>query len=299
MRILLTGGTGFIGKVLVPALVARGHGVTLLTRSPDRVRSAPGVKAVKWDAENEPLPAEEANAADAILHLAGENVAGGRWTDEMKKRIVDSRVRSGEAIRSAIAKRPTPLPVLIGASAIGYYGNAGDRLLPETAPLGSGFLADVCRQWEAALADAKATRQVTVRIGVVLGRDGGALEKMLPPFKLGIGGKIGSGKQWMSWIHVDDVCAVLLRAIENATFSGVYNAVAPEPVQNGPFVDALAHALHRPSVMTVPAIALKLALGQMADETVLASQRVIPERLRAAGFSYRYPDLAEAIKSVL
>jgi len=291
MRVLLTGGTGFIGDPVARALRAAGHDVTIVSRHPGHVPA----KAIAWDGVRDAMP-----ETDAVVNLAGESIAEGRWTPERKARIVASRIDATrvvvEAIRTA-AKRPH---VLVNASAIGFYGPRGDEELDETAPAGEGFLADVCRRWEAEAFRARDldVRVVALRLGVVLGRGGGALGKMLIPFRACLGGRIGSGKQWMSWIHRADVVGLVLAAIGNDAYAGPVNATAPAPVRNRDFTAALARAVHRPAVLPVPGIALRLALGEMAT-MLLSGQRVVPAAATAAGFQFAYPELAPALASLV
>ena len=237
-----------------------------------------------------------------MVHLAGENVAGGRWTKARKARIRDSRVLGTRLLAETLAKLARPPRVLVSASAIGYYGDRGDEMVDETAPPGDGFLADVCKAWEAETKPAEdaAIRVVRVRIGVVLAERGGALEKMLTPFKLGLGGRIGDGQQWMPWVAIDDLVRAIRFALDTGTLTGAVNAVAPRPVRNREFTDTLGQVLGRPTVLPVPPLALKAALGgQMAEEMLLGGARVIPRALDEAGFSFAYPELEGALRHVV
>jgi uncharacterized protein len=301
MKIMVTGGTGFIGSALIPKLLNEKYRLVLLTRNPEKTNALynGAVEAIGWDAENDPLPEAALSDTDVLVHLVGENIASGRWTESLKKKIYDSRIHSGERISASLKKREKPLPLVVSASAIGIYGNGGDNWLNENSPHGTRFLAKVCVDWEASLRGAAFERGVFLRLGVVLGNAGGALEKMLPIFKAGLGGRIGSGKQWMSWIHRDDACSLILYAIKNPKMNGAYNAVAPHPVTNEEFTHELGSALHRPAVIPVPEFALRLAFGEMAEDTLLTSQRVSSERTLATGFEYRYPNLTSALKSIL
>lgn len=294
MRITLTGATGFIGKRLVQSSIARGDEVTILTR---RVRPGSNPRYLGWNAATPP-PAESMNA-DAVIHLAGEPVAQ-RWSAEVKQRIRASRVEGTRAIVDGLLAAPQRPPVLISASAIGIYGDRGDEELTEASRAGSGFLPEVAVAWEreSARAAAHGVRVVNPRIGIVLGGDGGALEKMLTPFKAGVGGKLGSGEQWMSWIHVDDLVSMILFALGNDAASGPVNGTAPKPVRNAEFTSTLASVLHRPAVFPVPGFALRLMFGEMS-EVLLGSQKVLPESARRAGFQFRYPDLRGALTSIL
>lgn len=287
MKIVVAGGTGFIGEPLVRRLLGRGDEVAVLTRNPAKVRAG------------RPLPWEEtgeAASADVVINLAGENVGGGRWTESRKKRIIESRVDATTALVEAVNGRPDAGRTFINASAVGYYGLRGDETLDETAPPGEGFLAEVVKRWEELARRAEgAARVVILRFGVVLG-PGGALGKMLLPFKLGLGGPIGSGRQWMSWVDRDDVLRMIEWAIDRQSANGIYNVTAPVPVTNREFTRALGRALHRPAFMPMPAFALRIALGEMADEILLGGQRVVPARAVAEGFSFAYPELDGAMR---
>ena len=295
MRILVTGSSGMVGRALVRELGSGGHDVIRL------VRRAPAAADERfWD----PLTGQidqDALSVDAVVHLAGESIAEGRWTEAKKARIRDSRVDGTRLLCEALANAPTPPRVLVSASAIGFYGDGGDRTLTETAESGSGFLPDVCREWEAgthALRDG-GTRVVNLRIGVVMSTEGGALARMLTPFKLGVAGRIGNGRQWMSWVSLDDVVAAIGFALTEESLSGPVNAVAPEPVTNAEFTRTLGRVLSRPTVMPMPAFAARLAFGQMADDLLLASLRVEPTALTASGFRFRHPDLETALRQLL
>lgn len=292
MKIVVAGGTGFIGEPLVRKLLPRGD-VVVLSREPSRVRAGRGVA---WDGKTDGAWSREIADADVLINLAGENIAAGRWTDERKRRLVASRLDATRALIAAIQKTPGRARTLINGSAVGFYGNRGDEALDENASTGAGFLADLVVQWEnAARAAETIARVVVLRFGVVLGKGGGALGKMELPFKLGAGGPIGSGTQWMSWIHRDDVIGLIEWAIDDENVRGVYNATAPEPVRNRDFVRAFGKALHRPAILPAPAFALRLAFGQMADETLLGGQRVLPARAIAEGFRFSHSTVGEAL----
>lgn len=283
MNISVTGASGFLGRHLVVDLKAEAHEVHVLGRD-------------RWDTlSGQEPPPESLERADAIVNLAGEPVAQ-RWTAETKKRIRTSRVDGTRHLVNALSTLSRRPKVLISASAIGIYGDRGDEVLTEQSGSGIGFLAQVTEDWESAarLAEALGIRVVLLRFGVVLGRDGGALAKMLPIFRWGLGGKLGSGRQWMSWIHVADVTALIRHALATDSLRGPINATAPNPVSNSEFTRTLAGALHRPGIFPVPAFALKLAYGQMAS-VILASQRVLPAAAESAGFRFRYPSLAGAL----
>jgi uncharacterized protein (TIGR01777 family) len=242
-----------------------------------------------------------ANGADAVVNLGGASIAGGRWTAKRKALLRASRVETTRALVTALAKMSERPKALVSASAIGYYGDRGEELLTEESAAGTGFLAELARDWEAEAVKAESLgiRVVRVRLGVVLGKDGGALAKMLLPFKLGIGGRIGSGRQWMSWVTLDDGVGILRYAIENRAIRGAINVVAPQPVQNADFTRALGRALHRPAIFPAPAFALRLAMGQMADALLLASQRVAPERLKQLGYRFLHTELSRTLAGML
>jgi uncharacterized protein (TIGR01777 family) len=283
MNITVTGGNGFLGRHLIKELKADSHEVVVLGRK-------------SWDTlSGQEPPPESLDRADAIVHLAGEPVAQ-RWTAEAKKRIRVSRVDGTRHLVNALSTLSRRPKVLICASAIGIYGDRGDEILTEESVTGAGYLAQVTEDWESAahLAEALGIRVVMLRLGVVLGRDGGALAKMLPIFRWGLGGKLGSGRQWISWIHIADVTALIRYAITADALRGPVNATAPNPVTNAEFTRTLAGALHRPAILPAPAFALKLAYGEMAS-VILASQRVMPVAAEAAGFHFRYPSVGEAL----
>jgi uncharacterized protein len=287
MRVLLTGGTGFIGTPVARALRAAGHDVTIVSRRPGYVPE----KAIPWDGVRDAMA-----ETDAVVNLAGTSVADGRWTDARKADILNSRVDGTRVVVDAIreaSKRPS---VLVNASAIGWYGPHGDEELDESAPAGTGFLADVCRAWEAAAWPAQdlGVRTVAVRVGVVLGRGGGALAKMLIPFRAGLGGPIGNGKQWVSWIHLTDVVGLVVAAVSSDKYTGPVNATAPTPVRNRDFTASLAKAVDRKAFLPVPGFALRLAVGEFAD-ALITGQRVIPAAALAAGYEFKEPDLDAAL----
>lgn len=296
MRALLTGATGFIGRRLLQRL----ENAVVLTRSPERFGTPrPGVEVFAWDPMSEPPPEAALRGVEVVFHLAGEPVAEGRWTAKKKARIRDSRrVGTANLVRglAACAERPR---VLVSASAIGYYGDRGDEILDETAAPGDDFLAEVCRLWELAAGEARrlGVRVVNPRIGIVLGAEGGALKKMLLPFKLGLGGRLSGGRQWMSWVHVDDLVGLLLHAA-TADIDGPMNAVAPHPVTNREFTRELAAAVHRPAILPAPGPMLKLAVGQFA-EVLLASQRVVPQVALGSGYEFQFADLAPALRAIV
>lgn len=295
-KVLITGATGFIGGLLA----RRFERPVVLARDPERAKAKLGdVDARAWDA-GAVVPAGAMDGVDVVFHLAGEPVAEGKWNDAKRERVRASRVDGTRAIVDAIrAAAPRP-SVLVSASAVGFYGSRGDEVLGEDAPSGHDFLAAVCRAWEGeALAARDAgVRVVTARIGLVLGDSGGALAKMAPIFRLGLGGPLGSGKQWMPWIHVDDVVGLLMHAATNATVDGAMNVSAPSPATNREFTRALARALHRPAFFRAPELALRAALGEFAD-VILASQRAVPNVAVRTGYRFAHPDLDEAVAAAL
>jgi uncharacterized protein (TIGR01777 family) len=289
VRILLAGGTGFIGGPLREALQAAGHEVTIVSRDPGHA-PAP---AVGWADVGAAMAGVE-----GVVNLAGEPVAGGRWTEERKRKIGESRILATRAlVEAAAAVQPAP-SVLVNASAVGWYGPRGDEILDETAAAGSGFLADVCRAWEeeAMGAEAVGTRVVRLRLGVVLARGGGALARMLPPFRAFVGGPLGNGRQWMSWIHRDDVLGLVVDMLKREEYRGAVNATAPHPATNADFSLALGRVLARPAALRVPAAVLRFALGEMA-EMLLTGQRAVPAAADRIGYRWRYPDLVAALRA--
>ncbi len=294
MKIVVAGGSGFIGEPLVRRLLTNGHDVAVLSRDPAKVKAGRGLA---WDGKSQGGWSAEAAAADVVINLAGENVGDGRWTDERKQRLIGSRLKSTRALIEALRRDPQRSRTYIAASAIGLYGDRGDESLDEAATPGSGFLAELVKQWEAAAREAESlARLVIIRFGIVLAPDGGALAKLLLPFKLGVGGPIGNGRQWMSWVDRDDVLRMIEWAIETDSVRGVYNATAPHPATNRDFARALAAALHRPALLPTPAFALRLAFGrEMADEMLLGGQRVLPARAQREGFNFEYPTLERSL----
>lgn len=294
-KIVVAGGSGFIGEPLVRRLVARGDEVAVLTRNPSSVHAG---RAVSWNPTAEGSWLEDAAGADVVINLAGENVGGGRWTEARKKRIVDSRVAATSALVSAMGLNPQKSRTLISASAIGIYGDRGDESIDESSAAGTGFLTEVTRRWEELARGAEPfARVVILRFGIVLATNGGALAKLLLPFRLGAGGPMGNGRQWMSWIDREDALRMIEWAIDRDDARGVYNATAPNPVTNRDFADTLGRVLHRPSILPAPAFALRLALGSgMANEMLLSGQRVLPKRATEEGFEFAYPQLDAALK---
>ena len=289
MKVAVTGSTGLVGSALIPLLESAGHEVVRLRRP------------AQWDPEKGTADPSAFGGVDAVVHLAGENIAGGRWTAARKERILNSRVKGTKLIAETLGNLPKPPQVLVSASAIGYYGDRGSELLREQSPPGTGFLPDVCRQWEAATdaATRKGIRVVHLRTGIVLSGKGGALRKMLLPFKLGVGGKIGSGEQYWSWISIDDHCAAILHCIQASSLHGPVNSVSPSPVTNLEFTKALGRVLGRPVIFPLPAFAARLVLGEMSDPLLLASARIEPSKLMASRFIFRHKDPEPALRYVL
>ena len=301
MKILVTGSTGLVGRALVTALAKDGHSVCRLVRPETNANDDAGGFNVAWN----PATGELGGAAvgpDAVVNLAGASIGDGRWTSKRKEVLRASRVETTRALIEAIGRMNAKPSVFISASAIGYYGNRGAEELSEESSLGTGFLAEIAKAWEAEALKAEAwrTRVVLARFGIVLAKHGGALGKMLTPFRLGLGGRLGGGKQWMSWIALEDVIAVLQMAIANAALFGPVNVVAPRPVTNEEFTKTLASALHRPAIFPAPPFALRLALGrEMADALLLSSQRVLPKKLQAAKYEFKHPTLDGALGKIL
>jgi uncharacterized protein len=293
MKIVIAGGSGFIGESLVRRLLIRGDDVAVLTRNPNKVRAG---RAIEWDAKNQGAWTSEAGQAEAIVNLAGENIGEGRWTESRKKRLIDSRLNATRALVEAVRKGGGR-PLFINASAIGYYGTRGDEELNESGTKGGGFLADLSARWEEeARAVADYARLVILRFGVVLAGDGGALAKMALPFKLGAGGRVGSGQQWMSWVDREDVLRMIEWVLTRDETHGVYNVTAPAPVRNDEFTKSLGKVLRRPAMMPAPAFALRLAFGEMADEVLLGGQRVVPAHAVAEGFTFSFRDIESSLR---
>lgn len=298
MNILITGGTGFIGSYLRTLLLREGYLLTIITRSPKKYKSesAKNQRFIAWDGNI----VTEMERADVVINLAGSSIFGRRWTDEVKRQIYDSRIECTKQLVEAIEKADERPQLMISASGADYYGDSGDKILDESAEPGNSFLARVCMDWEKAAQPVTdlGVRLVNPRIAVVLERDGGALQQMLLPFKLGVGGPIGSGSQYFPWIHMMDLCRGLIFSIENEDFEGPYNLSAPNPVTMNEFASELASQLHRPSFFRVPEFALNLALGEAANP-VITSKRLQPKKLQQHGFEFRYGYLREALGDIL
>jgi len=297
MNILVSGSTGLIGTSLVPFLTTGGHRVVRLVRTPDLARE----DTVYWNPAKGELDANRLEGMEAAVHLAGENIADRRWNAEQKARIRDSRVQGTRLLCETLARLRQPPRVLVSASAIGFYGNRGDEVLTETSSAGNGFLPDVCREWEAATkaAEKAGIRVVNLRFGIILSPKGGALAKMLTPFRLGLGGRIGNGSQWMSWIALDDALGSIYHALATETLSGPVHAVAPNPVTNRDFTKTLGRVLWRPTLFPMPAFMARLAFGEMADDLLLGSTRVRPDKLLQTGYRFLYADLERSLRHLL
>jgi uncharacterized protein (TIGR01777 family) len=301
MKILMTGSSGLVGTALVRALAADGHTVCRLMRA--GARSDGGMKGafdVAWNPETGELGGA-AVGAEAVINLAGAPIAGGRWTDSRKKVLRSSRIDTTRALVTALRKMNAKPEVLISASAIGLYGNRGDEVLTENSAAGTDFLAEIAKEWEAEALRAEAfrTRVILARFGIILDKSGGALAKMLLPFKLGLGGRIGSGKQWMSWIALADVVQILRRALVTPSARGPFNLVSPQPLSNAEFTKTLAETLQRPAILPAPGFALRLAMGEMADALLLTSQRVVPEKLNQSAYRFLHTELRETLRQIL
>ncbi|MBI2842296.1 MAG: TIGR01777 family protein [Armatimonadetes bacterium] len=296
MKIAMSGSTGLIGSALVPYLTEAGHEVIRLVRR----KPEPDSGEIEWHPEEKTIDAAGLEGVDAVLHLSGENIDG-RWTPQKKARIRGSRVESTKLLSETVARLEKPLRVMISASAVGYYGDRGSEVLREESAPGSTFLADVCKEWEAATkaASAAGIRVVNTRFGVVLSQRGGALEKMLGLFRRSLGGKMGDGRQYVSWVAIDDLLGAVEHALATDTLWGPVNVVSPNPITNEELTRVLARVLSKPAVLTVPPLALKLAFGGLADDVLLASQRVEPASLLAAGYVFRYPELEGALRHLL
>jgi uncharacterized protein len=294
-KIVIAGASGLVGSALIPALESEGAEVTRL------VRSSPKTGEIEWHPNGDEIEPAKLEGFDAVINFAGENIAAGRWTDDQKRKIRDSRVNGTHLLSEAIAKVKKRPAVFLCASATGIYGDRGDETLDEESESGGGFLAGVCREWEQATEPSvqAGVRTVNLRFGPILAREGGMLAKLLTPFKMGMGGKVGSGKQYISWVAIDDAVSAIKLALENDSIRGPLNIVSPHPVTNEEFTKTLGHVLSRPTALAMPAFAVRLAFGEMADEMLLTSQRVVPKKLRDAGYEFVYPDLEGALRKHL
>ena len=295
MKVLISGATGLIGSALIPELESGGHQITRLTRSPGSGSD------VGWNPDAGEIDASRLEGHDAVVHLAGENIGEGRWTPEKKRRILESRAKGTRLLAETIASLPEPPRVMVSASAVGYYGDRGNELLREDSGPGSDFLAEVCKAWEAAADPAReaGVRVVHPRNGIVLSTQGGALARTLPIFKLGGGGRIGSGRQWWSWVAMADVVGAILHSLTDDSVEGPVNVGSPNPLTNAEYTRVLGKVLNRPTIFPLPAPAARLALGEVADALLLASQRVEPAKLKETGYDFRYPELDGALRHLL
>ncbi|MGI9035538.1 MAG: TIGR01777 family oxidoreductase [Pyrinomonadaceae bacterium] len=298
MKILISGASGLVGANLIPTLIAKGHEVIKLVR-----KTPKSADEIEWNAEKGFSESEQSKLEnfDAVIHLAGDNVASENWSEEKKRKIKESRTVGTKVLVDALRKCKNPPKIFVSASAIGFYGDRRDEILTEDSAKGAGFFPEVCSEWEREAQKAVdfGARVVMPRIGVVLAADGGALEKMLTPFKFGVGGVIGSGKQWMSWIAIDDLIRIFHFALENKNLRGAVNAVAPNPATNKEFTKTLGTVLHRPTILPIPEFAIKLLFGEMGETLLLQGARVLPKRLQDAAFEFKFPILEDAMKRVL
>jgi uncharacterized protein (TIGR01777 family) len=302
MRILVSGSTGFVGTALVETLERQGHSIARLARPGTTRNSAAGTRAqaVAWDPVAGHFDAAGAEGAEALVHLAGASIAGGRWNASRKELLRTSRIDATRHLLGAIAQLQRPPRVIVAASAIGYYGNRGDETLTEASAPGDDFLAGACREWESETARGAefGARVVSLRFGIILAAHGGALAQMALPFKLGAGGRLGNGRQWMSWLTLQETVNIVQFALANSVLAGPVNAVTPNPIRNSEFTNVLAKTLHRPALFPAPAFALRLALGEMADALLLVSQKVNPLKLVDSGYKFIQPSLASALGEV-
>ena len=302
MRILVSGSTGFLGTALVETLVGQGHSIARLVRPGTAPKDVAGVQAqaVAWDPVAGRFDAAGAEGAEALIHLAGASIAGGRWNASRKELLRTSRIDATRHLIAALAKLQRPPRVIVAASAIGYYGNRGDETLTEASAPGTDFLAGLCREWESETARGAefGARVVNLRFGIILAAHGGALPRMALPFKFGAGGRLGNGRQWMSWLTLRETVNIIQFVLATSGLTGPVNAVTPNPARNSEFTTVLAKTLHRPSLFPAPAFALRLALGEMADALLLVSQKVMPSKLADSGYRFLQPSLASALTEV-
>jgi len=299
MKILITGGTGLVGKSLKKELLKNGHQLVLMTRNPQQYPQENNVTYQKWDSINDAFPLDALEGVESIINLMGENLADKRWSDKQKEKLKSSRIIGTNKIVEALNSSGHKLKCFVSASAIGIYPVNNDITIDESTKNGEGFLANLCKDWELSASKLKtASRQVTIRIGVVLARSGGALGKLIPLFKTGLGGPIGNGQQFMSWIHVSDLVSLISKAIDDESFNGVYNGTTPKPVTNLEFTKALAKAVHRPAFLPAPPFMLKLAMGEMSS-IILDSQKVVSKRLEDNHFKFNFPDIDSALQDIM
>ncbi len=302
-RVIVTGGTGFIGRSLCKALIERGYEMVVLSRDPEKVSRIFGAGAVgaAWGGASPDKWAHHVEGAYAIVNLAGDNIAAGRWTADKKKRILSSRLDAGAAVTEAVRRAARKPAVIVQASAIGYYGNRGEGLLDEVSSKGTGFLSDVCAAWERSTGDVEAfgVRRVVVRTAPVLGARGGFLDRVVPVFKRNLGSYMGNGRQWNSWIHLRDEIGAILFLLEHESLGGVFNLATPQPVRNREFYRTLGRVLEKPAHFGIPAFVLRAVLGEVARELILPGQRIAPRRLCEAGYSFAFPELEPALREFL
>jgi|TARA_B100000315_G_scaffold106157_1_gene97343 hypothetical protein len=302
MKVLVTGATGFIGKELLKHLSFEGYEINILTRNPKQERSKLVVpcSVYHWNPEKESPDIKSLKGVKAVIHLAGENIANGRWTQKRKANIKNSRILSTQRLVEAIGKLEHKPDVLVSASGIGFYGGSGNKLLKEDIPPGTCYLAKVCKDWEEEVKKVQEfdVRAVSIRTGMVLGDEGGAIGKMLLPFRMGLGGRLGNGNQWMSWIHLIDLARMYIHAIKSPSIKGAYNAVSPNPISNSEFTNTLGKLLNRPTLLPIPSFVLRLLFGDMA-QVLLASQKVSPEKILATGFLFKYESLNSALTQIV
>lgn len=297
MHVLVTGSTGLVGSAMVEHFAGAGHELTRLVRVPQGGRE----REVLWYPSEGHIEAEGLEGIDAVIHLAGENVASARWTKGKKRRIRDSRIRGTQLLANTFAKMQHPPSLLVSASAIGYYGDRGDEILEEDSGPGEGFLAGICKEWEAEALRARTpkTRVVTLRLGMVLSGIGGPLSVMLPAFRFGLGGRVGTGKQYMSWVALEDLVSIVQFCVDNQTLQGAVNALSPNPVTNQEFTRALGKILRKPTPIPIPRVGVNLLFGQMGRDLLLASARAHPKKLLDAGFQFQYPRIEDALDTAL
>jgi uncharacterized protein (TIGR01777 family) len=301
MNILMTGATGLVGTALVKALAGNGHKIFRMVRlGKEKPGEAEGIVDMPWNPRDGEI-AGTVGGVDGVINLAGASIMGGRWTGERKAVLRSSRIETTRGLVSAMAKMNPRPRVLVSASAVGYYGDRGDEILTEKSEMGRGFLAELASEWEAEAmrAEVHGVRVVLARFGVILAKDGGALPEMMAPLKFGLGGKLGSGRQWMSWVALDDVVAIIRRALVDEALSGAVNVVAPEAVRNDEFTMLLAKAMHRPAIFAAPAFVLRLAMGEMADEALLASERAAPQKLEQVKYQFIHSNVGETLQALL
>lgn len=301
MKVLVTGATGFVGKKVVEKLLAKNHQVIVLTRNPQKAQNLWGdkVTAFAWNTTKEQVPAAALEGVDGVINLVGENISEARWCEKQKQKIYDSRILSTKNLMESLIKMPKK-PVVISTSAIGVYGPRDNELISESTVVGAGFLANVCEDWERIALDYKKDlpRLAIIRVGVVLGKNGGLIKKLMPIFSKGIGGPIGNGKQWMSWIHIEDLANLYVFALETSSVEGIINGVSPYPITNKNFTKAFGKAVKRPAFFKVPPVALKILMGQMSC-IALDSQKIVSERLKMLGFNFEYARADKALENLV